>query len=174
MVFLVNRKLRLLYFHDRGVMEFWRQSDNRKFRSSLLVGKNCTALYETLFDAGLIALQSISPGKGIYYGTLRCRTLSSKENFPRQRPALWLLRQHPYSAALSFPPRGMTGTSCYRFEYDLHLIKIPSHLDRENINNKYEHVCDVVVFSTQVYSTLIVTANYCHKLQDIVYSKSLS
>ena len=29
----------------------------------------------------------------------------------------------------------MTGTSGYRFEYDLHLIKIPSHLDRESIYN---------------------------------------
>ena len=37
-------------FHDRRVMEFWQdandiQSDNRKFRSRLLVGKNCTTLY---------------------------------------------------------------------------------------------------------------------------------
>ena len=32
------------------------------------------------FDAGLVALESISPGKDIYYGTLRCRTLPSKEN----------------------------------------------------------------------------------------------
>ena len=39
----------------------------------------------------------------------------------------------PYSAALSFPPRGVTGTSCYCFEYNLHLIKIPSHLNRESI-----------------------------------------
>ena len=27
----------------------------------------------------------------------------------------------------------MTGTSGYRFEYHLHLIKIPSHVDRESI-----------------------------------------
>ena len=39
----------------------------------------------------------------------------------------------PYRAALSFPPRGVTGTSCYCFEYNLHLIKIPSHLNRESI-----------------------------------------
>ena len=32
-----------------------------------------------------------------------------------------------------FPPRGVTGTSCYCFEYDLHLIKIPSHSNRESI-----------------------------------------
>ena len=30
-------------------------------------------------------------------------------------------------------PRGVTGTSCYCFEYNLHLIKIPSHLNRESI-----------------------------------------
>ena len=43
-------------------------------------------LMETLFDAclvALVALESISPGKGTYYGTLRCCTLPSKENFPR-------------------------------------------------------------------------------------------
>ena len=40
----------------------------------------------------------------------------------------------PYSAALSFPPRGVTETSGYRFEYDLHLIKIPSNLDGERIH----------------------------------------
>ena len=33
----------------------------------------------------------------------------------------------------SFPPEGVTGTSGYRFEYNLHLIKIPSHLNRESI-----------------------------------------
>ena len=41
----------------------------------------------------------------------------------------------PYSAALSFPPRGMTGTSGYCFEYNLHLIKTPSHLNRESIHS---------------------------------------
>ena len=44
-----------------------------------------------------------------------------------------LARIVPYSAVLSFPPRGVTVTSGYHFEYDLHLIKIPSHLDRESI-----------------------------------------
>ena len=39
----------------------------------------------------------------------------------------------PYSAVLSFPPRGVTETSCYCFEYNLHHIKIPSHLNRESI-----------------------------------------
>ena len=38
---------------------------------------NCIActLWRRLFDAGLVALESISPRKGICYGTLRCRTL---------------------------------------------------------------------------------------------------
>ena len=100
-----------------------------------------------MFDADLVALESINPGKDTYYGTLGCRTLPSKENFPRQRPALRFFACQ-YSAAvtliciptgnvfplthfpsdicspLSFPPRGVTGTFCYRFEYDLHLIKI--------------------------------------------------
>ena len=29
------------------------------------------------------------------------------------------------------PPEGVTDTSGYRFEYNLHLIKIPSHVNRE-------------------------------------------
>ena len=33
----------------------------------------------------------------------------------------------------SFPPEGVTGTSGYRFEYNLHLIKIPSQINRESI-----------------------------------------
>ena len=94
-------------------------------------------LWRRLFDACLVALESISPGQRIYYGTLRCHTLPSKENFPRQRLPPWFFCNRffsrPYSAALSFPPRGVTGTSCYCFEYNLHLIKIPSHLYRESI-----------------------------------------
>ena len=46
-------------------------------------------LWRRLFDAGLVALESISPGQRIYYGTLRCHTLPSKENFPRQRLPPW-------------------------------------------------------------------------------------
>ena len=92
------------------------------------------ALWRRLFDAGLVALESISPGKCIYYGTLRCHTLPSKENFPRQRPAPWFLRQiflSPVRCRTFFPPRRLTGTSGYHFEYNLHLIKIPSHVNRE-------------------------------------------
>ena len=33
----------------------------------------------------------------------------------------------------SFPPEGVTGTAGYRFEYNLPLIKIPSHLNRESM-----------------------------------------
>ena len=92
-------------------------------------------------DASLVALESISPGKDIYYGTLRYRTLRyrtlpSKEQGSNQlRGFCDRFFSRPYSTLLSFPPRGVTGTSSYRFEYDLHLIKIPSHLDRESIYN---------------------------------------
>ena len=37
-----------------------------------------------------------------------------------------------YSAALSFSPEGVTGTSGYRFQYSLHLIKTPSDVNRES------------------------------------------
>ena len=47
----------------------------------------CT-LWRRLLDAGLVALESISPGKDIYYGTLRCRTLPSKENYWVLLPAI--------------------------------------------------------------------------------------
>ena len=92
---------------------------------------------ETLFNAGLVALKSISPGKSICYGTLRCRTLPSKENFPRQRPALWLLRQIFFSPVQCRTFRPTKGRDQNFLEYDLHLIKIPSHLDRESI---YSHL----------------------------------
>ena len=86
----------------------------------------------------LVALESISPGKDIYYSTLRCHMLPSNKNFQgsdQLRGFCDRFFSYLYSAALSFPQRGMTRTSCYRFEYDLdlHLIKIPSHLDRESI-----------------------------------------
>ena len=81
-------------------------------------------------DAGLVALESISSGKGIYYGTLRCLTTQGSDQLGDFCDRFF---SRPYSAALSLPPRDMTGTSRYRFEYDLHLIKIPLHLDRESI-----------------------------------------
>ena len=60
-------------------------------------GKNSKVVYCTLwrwlFDAGLVALENISPRKGTYYGTLRCLMLPSRENFPRQWPALCFLQQ---------------------------------------------------------------------------------
>ena len=41
---------------------------------------------ETLLDTGLAALESISPGIGklTYYGTLRYRTLPTRQSFSRQ------------------------------------------------------------------------------------------
>ena len=39
---------------------------------------------------------------------------------------------HSYSAALSFPSRDTNGTSGYRFEYNLHLIKILVRRIRES------------------------------------------
>ena len=39
----------------------------------------------------------------------------------------------------SFPPEGVTGTSGYRFEYNLHLIKIPSHINREITYTSLSH-----------------------------------
>ena len=64
---------------------------------------------ETIFDAGLVALEYINPWKGTYYGALRCRTLPSKENFPRQWPAPWFLRQislSPIECCTFFPTKG--------------------------------------------------------------------
>ena len=63
--------------------------------------------------------------------------------------------------ALSFPPRGVTGTSGYCFEYNLHLIKIPSHLNRESIYILMETTClysntsgDSDITSQLIYSRL--------------------
>ena len=97
------------------------QSDNGSASGhALWWERNCV---ETLFDAGLVALESISPGKVDYCGTLRCRTLPSKENFPRQRPAAWFMRE-----TFLINLKGRAGTSGYRFEYDLHSSTLPHSL----------------------------------------------
>ena len=50
-----------------------------------MVGKQNVLHSIETFDAGLVALESIILEKVFsYYSTLRCRTLPSKENFPRQ------------------------------------------------------------------------------------------
>ena len=89
-------------FIDAFTIEVWWNFDKMQIIFKAITGSSCHAFWwersvlhstETTFEAGLVALESISPGKGTYYGTLRCRTLPSKENFPRQWPALWFLRQ---------------------------------------------------------------------------------
>ena len=105
---------------------------NRKFQSRLLVGKNSTALYGDDIWHWSSSLGKISPGKGTYYGTLRCRTLPSKENFPKQWPALWFLQQislSPIECCTFLPTKGRDRNFLL-----WHLIKIPSHLDCESIN----------------------------------------
>ena len=57
----------------------------------------------------------------------------------------------------SFPPEGVTGTSGYHFEYNLHLIKIPSHLNRESIYNQWNgkwNTSRAVILSHKVYEQI--------------------
>ena len=70
-------------FHDLGLMfdTNYIQSDNRKFWSRLLVGKNSTALYGDVVWRSSCSVGNYQSEKGVYYGTLRCRTVHSKENF---------------------------------------------------------------------------------------------
>ena len=95
-------------------MEFWYeansiQSYNWKFRSRFPVEKNCTAVYmDMLLDTGLVALIGKYHSR-TYYGMLRCCTLPIKENFPRERPAPWLLRQIfllPVQSCTFLPTKG--------------------------------------------------------------------
>ena len=85
-----------------------------------------TALYRVwrrLFDAGLAALESISPGKGIYYGTLGavCYLAKRTSQGSDQLHGFYdRFFSRLYSVAFSFPRRGVTGTAYYRFEYNLH------------------------------------------------------
>ena len=103
---------------DAFTIELWWNFDEMQIIFKAITGisghafwweeQYCT-LRRTTFDAGLVALESISPGKGTYYGTLRCRTLPSKENFPRQWPAPWFLRQiglSPVECRTFFPTKG--------------------------------------------------------------------
>ena len=41
----------------------------------------CTLWRRLLMLVRLVALETISPRKGIYYGTLRCRTLPTKRTY---------------------------------------------------------------------------------------------
>ena len=128
------------------------------------MGKNCIALYGD-GCLTLVALESISPGQRIYYGTLRCHTFPSKDNLPRQRLPWFLQQISSYSAALSFPPRGVTGISCYCFEYNLHLIKITSHLNRESIRCHFSYGVGVscrceLIFAIYIFISANSTWSY--------------
>ena len=97
---------------------------------------HCT-LWRRLFDACLVALESISPGQRIYYGTLRCRTLPSKENFPKQRLLPWFFATD-FSLALTvahFPSHQGARPELPVTALNI-FIKIPSHLNRERIYMK--------------------------------------
>ena len=130
---------------DAFTIEVWWNFDKMQIIFKVITGSSGHALWwertvlysmETLFDTGLVALESISPWKDIYYGMLRCRTLSFKENFSHIVRLCGFCNRFfscPYSAALCFPPRAMIAISCYRFEYNLHLIKTLSHLNRESM-----------------------------------------
>ena len=74
---------------------------------------------ETLFDGGLVALETITPGKGTYCSTLRCRTFPSEENSQQLRS---LATDFSLARIVSSQPRGVAGTSCNRFEYLFYLI----------------------------------------------------
>ena len=96
-----------------------------------------------LFDACLVALESISPRQRfttIRYSAVHYLAGRTSQGSDYLRGFCNRFVSRPYSAALSFPPRGVTGTSCYCFEYNLHLIKISSHLNRESI---YIELCHV-------------------------------
>ena len=114
---------------------------------------------ETLFDAGLVALESISPGKDIYYGTLWCRTLPSKENYPRQRPDPWFLRQillSPVQCRIIFPTKGRDQNFWLSLWIWLHLIKIPSHVK-----------ASIKVHTLKKIAAVHSTAKHMKKLEDI-------
>ena len=50
----------------------------------------------------------------------------------------------------------MTGTSCYRFGYHLHLIKIPLHVDRESIYRR----CKLIIKANCLEGTVALTPWY--------------
>ena len=61
----------------------------------------------------------------------------------------------------SFPPEGMTGTSGYHFEYSLHPIKIPSHLDRESYKSTSLYIIWIFFFMFQasyIYRSILCIA----------------
>ena len=95
---------------------------------------HCT-LWRRLFDACLVALESISPGQRIYYGTLRCHTLPSKENFPIMAVTTSVVFATDFSLTCTvphFPSHQGAWPELPVTALNI-LIKIPSHLNRESI-----------------------------------------
>ena len=78
----------------------------------------------------------------------------------------------------------MTRTSCYRFEYNLHIIKIPSHLDRESIYTLVRLTGKTILHSTnnrsnflmrtseQGTSLLPTSSKVCTELQGVLCTHS--
>ena len=69
----------------------------------------------------------------------------------------------------------MTGTSGCRFEYDLHLIKIPSHLDRESIYSwLLLATFQVIVTNQHILLTYLFLNLYTLSLLQIIFPQVLT
>ena len=149
---------------DVFTIKVWWQIDKMQIIFKVITGSSSHAFWwvvlhcmEMLLDAGLVALESISPGKDVYYGTLRCRLSPSGKNYPRQWPAPWFLWQiffHLFRAALSFPPRSVTGTSCYHFEYDHESIYTVAHHEIVFSMETFWSACMYRIYNNKTRCTL--------------------
>ena len=157
----MHEGLRDCEYIDALTIEVWWNFDKMQIIFKAITGSSghafwgkelyCT-LWRRLFDAGLVALESISPGKGIYYGTLRCRTLPSKENFPRQWPAPWFLRQislSPVECHTFFPTKGRDRN--FLLSLWIRLASYQNFITPQSWKHLYLHTFSFVVLRSWVW-----------------------
>ena len=68
---------------------------------------------------------------------------------------------HLHRQCSFFLPEGVTGISSYRFEYYLHLIKIPSHLNHESIYTTVSSWIGILTLQLMSLPTQLAFLNRC-------------
>ena len=101
------------------------------------------------------------------YGDVRF--LAKRTSQGMQQPAPWFLWQiflSPVQHCTFLPTKGHDQNFCYRFEYNLYFIKIPSHLNCESIytecKSKNKHSGDLGMRLGVSYDQKITQPTYNH------------
>ena len=101
------------------------------------------------------------------YGAVRYPAKRTSQGSDQFRGFCDRFFSRPYSTALSFSPEGVTGTSGYRFEYNLHLSKF-LHTSIVKLPMHYTYICDYITITSSGYLLLVLTAEDSDSLRQIV------